>query len=92
MPRHVAPPSTPIRNHIGVVRCSAAATSLVVAWTWSHAGLLPALGVLAWLCLLAAFTAALWAVAAAERRRREEWRLIEGRRHIDELLAEGRGR
>jgi hypothetical protein len=36
--------------------------------------------------------AALWAVAAAERRRRHEWRLIEGRRHIDELLAEGRGR
>ena len=89
MLRRLAPLPTPTRNHIGVVRRSAATCAVTaVAWTWSHAGLLPALGVLAWLSLIGLTSAAAVALVVAERRRRYEWRLITARRHIAALLAE----
>lgn len=89
MLRRLAPLPTPPRNHIGVVRRSAATgTAAAAAWTWSHAGLLPALGVLAWLSLTGLACATAAALVAAERRRRYEWRLVTARRHVAALLAE----
>ena len=95
MHRRPAHPPTLGRNHTPVVQRAgsvAVATAIVTAWSWHRAGLLAAVAVLAWIVFLSGAGVAIAVVAAAERRRRAEWRLIAGRRAVSNLLDDRRAR